>query len=248
MTVKDIFKYLNGLYPVDTACEFDNPGLLVGDSEKEVNNCLISLDCTLSTVQKAVDMGCELIITHHPVIFTPLKNVLADSIVYKLIENNIAVISMHTNLDMGDGGVNDCLCYELELEKVSPVIASDGFILKGGEIPPISADNYAEKIKAKLGGCVKYVDGGKPIKKVLVCSGSGGEFLNEAIKHNFDALVTADVKHHEFLQAFDNEISLFDAGHFNTEVIVLKPLCANLKQKFDDINFTVDHTTSINYK
>jgi len=173
---------------------------------------------------------------------------LADSIVYKLIENNIAVISMHTNLDMGDGGVNDCLCRELELEKVFPVIANDGFILKGGEISPISADSFAEKIKAKLGGCVKYVDGSKPIKKVLVCSGGGGEFLNEAIKHEFDALVTADVKHHEFLLAADSGISLFDAGHFNTEDIVLEPLCTRLKEQFPNISFTVDHATYIKNK
>ena len=248
MTVKNIFEYLNGLYPIDTACDFDNPGLLVGNPDMVVTKALISLDCTLGTIQKAIDTGCELIITHHPVIFAPLKNVLAGSIVYELIKNNIAVISMHTNLDMGDGGVNDCLCNEIGLENICAVTADDGFILKSGTLSPVSAESLAEKIKAKLGGRVKYVDGGKIIEKVLVCSGSGGEFLNAAIKGNFDALVTADVKHHEFLQAFDNGISLFDAGHFNTEDIVLEPLCVKLKKKFSKIAFTVDHTSNINYK
>ena len=248
MTVKNIFEYLNGLYPVDNACDFDNPGLLVGDPDTTVTKALVSLDCTLDTVKKAIDTGCELVITHHPVIFAPLKNVLAGSIVYELIKNNIAVISMHTNLDMGNGGVNDCLCDVLELQNICAVTADDGFILKSGTLSPISAESLAEKIKSKLGGCVKFVDGGKPIEKVLVCSGSGGEFLKEAIKNGFDALVTADVKHHEFLQAADNGISLFDAGHFNTEDIVLEPLSKKLNQKYPQLKITVNHKTYINFK
>ncbi len=248
MTVQNIFEYLNGLYPIDTACDFDNPGLLVGDPNMVVSKAFVSLDCTLNTVKKAADTGCELIITHHPVIFSPLKNVLAGSIVYELIRNNIAVISMHTNLDMGDGGVNDCLCNELELRNIQPVTAQDGFILKSGTHTEISATEFAEKMKHKLGGSVKYVDGGKPIKNVLVCSGSGGEFLKEAINGGFDALVTADIKHHEFLLAADNNVSIFDAGHFNTEDIVLEPLCQKLKEKFSDVSFNVDHYSDIQYK
>ena len=167
MTVRNIFEFLNCLYPESLACSFDNVGLLIGDGEAEVRKVFISLDCTLDTVKKAVQNDCELIITHHPVIFSPLKNILAGSIQFELIKNGISVISMHTNLDVSDGGVNDCLCNTLGIKDTKPVIADDGYILKMGSISPASADKLAEHIKEKLGGCVKFVDGQKTIKKVF---------------------------------------------------------------------------------
>ena len=113
MQINDIFEFLNRLYPVSTACDFDNVGLLVGDGNATLNKALISLDCTLKTVEKAIQEDCQLIITHHPVIFDPLKRVNCGSVVYELIKSGISVISMHTNLDIGDGGVNDSLCISL---------------------------------------------------------------------------------------------------------------------------------------
>lgn len=248
MTVKNIFEFLNCLYPESLACSFDNVGLLVGDGETEVSKALISLDCTLDTVKKAVKNGCELIITHHPVIFEPLKKLCSGSIQYELVKNGISVISMHTNLDVADGGVNDCLCNALGLQNVKSVTADDGYILKMGSISPVSADKLAEHIKEKLGGCVKFVDGEKQIKNILVCSGSGGEFISEAVKNGADALITADVKHHLFLEAKDSGISLFDAGHFNTEDVVIEPLFEILSKEFSEITFITDHTTFIKYK
>lgn len=248
MTVKNIFDFLNCLYPESLACSFDNVGLLIGDGEKQVKKVLISLDCTLDTVKKAVQNGCELIITHHPVIFSPLKNILAGSIQFELIKNGISVISMHTNLDVADGGVNDCLCNALGLKNIKTITANDGYVLKMGSISPVSADKLAEHIKEKLGGCVKFVDGQKPIGNVLVCSGSGGEFISEAVKNGADALITADIKHHQFLEAKDSDISLFDAGHFNTEDVVIEPLFKILSKEFPEITFITDHTTFIKYK
>ena len=248
MKVRNIFDYLNSLFPVATACNFDNPGLLVGDGDSEVKKALISLDCTLKTVELAKAHSCELIITHHPVIFSPLKNAVAGTVVYELIKSGISVISMHTNLDTGNGGVNDCLCQALGLKNITPYTAADGYVLKSGTISPISANDFAELIKAKLGGRAKYVDGKKPIKTVLVCSGSGGDFIEEAIKGAFDALVTADIKHHQFLIAEDKGISLFDGGHFETEDIVLEPLKELLKKQFTETLFLTDHRTEIKYK
>ena len=247
LKVNDIFQYLNQLYPVETACDFDNPGLLIGDGEAEITKALIALDCTMKTVEKAVEENCQLIITHHPVIFSPLKNITAGSIPFELIKNGISVISMHTNLDIGNGGVNDCLCEKLGLGNITPYTSEDGYLLKYGSIPPITAEDFAKKIKSLLGGSVKYVNGGKKIEKVLVCSGSGGEFIGDAIKGGFDALITADVKHHFFLEAFDNSVSLFDAGHFNTEDIVIEPLKRLLEDNFSDTVFVAEHSSSIKY-
>lgn len=248
MTVNNIFEFLNEKFPVDTACDFDNVGLLVGDVEAQVSSALISLDCTLETVEIAKNNSCQLIITHHPVIFSPLKNVLKGSVVYEIIKNNISVISMHTNLDVCKGGVNSSLCDAIGLEKVEIYPASDGYVLQKGSIKECSADDFAEHLKKSLNTVVKYVDGGNKINNVLVCSGSGGDFIYAAIKGGFDALVTADIKHHHFLDARDNGVSLFECGHFNTEDVVIEPLCDLLKNKFKDIKFITNHKTDIKYK
>lgn len=247
MKVYDVFEYLNGLFPVTDAMDFDNVGILVGDPQKSISKALVALDCSLETVSFAKENDCNLIITHHPVIFEPLKNVLAGSVQYELIKNNIAVISMHTNLDVGVGGINDKLCEILGLEEIAPVIASDGYMLKGGVISPVSAENFAQRIKERIGGVVKYVDGGKEIKTVLVCSGSGGDFINDAINLNYDALLTADVKHHQFLVADDNNISLFDGGHFNTEDIIVEVLADTLKKNFNQTQFVTFHSEIIKF-
>lgn len=249
MTVNDIYEFLNSLFPTDTACDFDNVGLLIGDAEQTVSKALIALNCTLETVKLAKENGCELIITHHPVIFSPLKNVLVGSIQYELIKNGISVISMHTNLDIAEkGGVNTCLCNALGIENTEVYIASDGYALQCGNVSPVSAENFAKHIKKALGGTVKYVDGKKPIEKVLVCSGSGGEFISEAIKGGFDALVTADIKHHQFLVAYDSGISLFDGGHFGTEDVVIEPLRELLIKEFSQIDFITSHKSDIKYQ
>ncbi len=248
MTVRNIFDFLDKLYPVSTACDFDNPGILIGDSEQTVTKTLVSLDCTLNTVETAKENGCELIITHHPVIFHPLKSLLKGSVAYELASNNIAVISMHTNLDIGVGGVNDSLANTLELQNIETVVCDDGYVLKGGNVNTASANEFANYLKEILGGRIKFVDAKKPIAKVLLCGGSGGDYIYEAKKHNFDALVTADVKHNFFLEAKDLGVSLFDAGHFNTEDVVIEPLKELLENKFPEIDFISDHTTFIEYK
>lgn len=246
MTVKNIFDFLNANFPTDSARDFDNIGLLVGDPNKEVTNVLTALDCSLSVVNKAIEKNCDLIVTHHPVIFEPLKNVCKDSIVYKLIENNIAVISMHTNLDIAVDGVNDSLCRALGINDFNKVTAQDGFTLNTATLPKeITADELAETIKNKLKGPVRYFDSGKSIKKLIFCSGGGGGYIDEAFSNQCDALVTADVKHNIFIKAEMLGISVFDGGHFHTEDVVIKPLTKLLQANFPDIQFTDCHICKI---
>lgn len=247
-SVKEIYEFLNKKFPLELACDFDNPGLLIGDSCTEVKKALVVLDCDIYAVKNALSSGCELIITHHPVIFGGLKKILAGSVQYELVKNGISVISMHTNLDVGSGGVNDCLCKALGLSGVLSVTASDGFLLRTGTVSPISADGLADKIKNYLGGCVKYTDSGKRIEKVLVCSGSGGEFFEDAIRLCCDALITADVKHNVFIDSLNAGLSVFDAGHFNTEDTVIEPLKAMLAEHFTDTEFITSHHSEIRYR
>ena len=244
MTVKNIFDFLNSRFPVDTACGFDNVGTLVGDRNKTVTKAIIALDCTMPIINEAVKNGCELIITHHPVIFNGIKSVLDDTLVYEIIKNGLSVISMHTNLDQGNGGVNDTLCNVIGLKNVETVEAPDKFLLKKGEISPLSADDFAKHLKNVLNYPVKYVGEGE-IKNVLVCSGSGAQYHTLCILNDCDALVTAEVRHNNFLDAAQNGVALFDCGHFNTEVVVIKPLCELLSNEFNNIQFIANTDSQI---
>ncbi len=248
MTVKDIFKFLNSRFPVGDAMDFDNVGILVGDPNACVKNALVCLDCTLEAISIAKENNCDLIITHHPVIFSPLKNLLRGSTEYELITQNISVISMHTNLDIGIDGVNDNLCKTLEIKNARSIPTNDGYTVKLGDLSPISPKAFALHIKEKLQGGVKYVEGNRDITKVLVCGGSGGDYIEEAISLKADALVTADVKHHHFLMAQNNGISLYDGGHFNTEDIVIEPLKELLSAEFKEIQFITFHSRVIKFE
>ena len=245
MKILDILNYLSCLAPLETALDFDNVGLLVGDKNTEVNCCVIALDCTQKAIDTAIKNGAQLIITHHPVIFNPLKKVIKGDIVYRLIENGISVISMHTNLDIAEKGVNQELLNVLELENPTYVNCEDGFVFPIAELKDtFNADKFAEYVKEKLNAPIKYV-GENTVKRVAVCSGSGADFLFEAKTNGADALVTSECKHHLFIAAAEMGITLIDAGHFNTEDIIVDPLCEMLKKQFANISFVTDHSTYI---
>ena len=248
MTVNDIFEFLNDIAPANTACDFDNAGILVGDPSADVSGAVVALDFTASAIKTAIKNNCELIITHHPVIFDPLKTVLTGSTVFELIKSGISVISMHTNLDIAVSGVNDCLCRVLEFDNFEKRPASDGYLLNFAELDtPLSADELARHIKEKLGGSVKFTDSGKNIKRVALCSGSGGGYAFDTAVSCCDALVTADVKHNIFIDTERLGISVFDAGHFNTQAAVTEPLKSLLSEKFKTVSFYADHHSEIKY-
>ena len=237
MTVNNVLDYLKEKYPLDTACDFDNVGLLVGDRQSTVTRAVVCLDCDINAVNFAKETGAQLIVTHHPVIFDGLKAVLSGTVVYEAIKNGISVISMHTNLDIAEGGVTENLCKAIGLKNVKPYVAHTGFLIREAECDIPDADKLAEHIKQSLGGSVRYADSGKEIKKVLVCSGSGGDFLVDVIDGGFDALIAADIKHSVFVTAINNGVTVFDAGHYQSENVVVKPLCDELKTAFGDVEF-----------
>ncbi len=247
-TVRDIFAFLNGLFPVETACDFDHVGLLVGDENAPVTNMMVALDCTPTVLDRARQERCELIVTHHPVIFDGLKTVLAGSTAAQLIKSGISVISMHTNMDVGQDGVNDQLCRVLGLENGKKINAPDGFLLRTGTLSSaLSGDELAKFLQIRLGGRVKFVSRKTPIRQVLVCSGSGGSYLNFAAEQNLDALITADVKHDRFVEAQRLGIALFDAGHFETEDVITEPLAEKLRTAFPHITVLTDHTCGVRF-
>ena len=230
--IKNILDFLNKKFPFETACDFDNVGLLIGDKNANVSKITVALDCDTDTVDFAVDNGCELIVTHHPVIFDPIKSITADTVYHKAVKNGISVISCHTNLDIANGGVTETLCKVLGFKSIKKYKTESGFLLRSAKTDICDAKMLAERMKAAVDFGVRYADAGKPIQNVLVCSGSGGEFLSDAISGGFDALVTADVKHNVFVSAVNNGISVFDLGHYASENVIVSPLCEQLKKQF----------------
>lgn len=245
MKVKEIFDYIESIAPFDTAAPWDNAGLLVGDPDSDVSKALICLDVTDSEVNEAVSENAQLIISHHPVIFKVQKNFLRGNPAYDAALHGISVISAHTNLDKAPGGVNDILCkvLELDFEKVEHPVA-EGFLNIGKLSKETDAARFAEFIRMKLGGAVSYCDGGKKLTKVGVLSGSGTDFIDDALKLGCDGFVTGDASYHDFLDAKAKGLSLFAAGHFETEVVVADVLAQKLRQKFMDTEFIVSKRTN----
>ena len=250
-TVTHIYDAIDRLAPFWLTMDFDNTGILVGDRNREVSCALRALDCTPAVVEQAKQLGAQLIVTHHPVIFHPLKRVNEDAVVYQLIRSDIAVISAHTNLDIAQGGVNDALasaiglrdCRGLELLNEQ----TGAWLGRIGTLPePLSPEAFAAHIKACLNAAsVKFSAAPRVIRTVALCSGSGADCLDAAISAGADALLTSEVKQHEYLAAAAAGISIFDAGHFDTEDIVIEPLRDYLAKEIPDVHFFTTHRSAI---
>lgn len=225
-TISDVYNAINDIAPFSTQEKWDNSGLLVGNLNDKVSRVLVALDITGEVIQEAIERKCDLIVSHHPIIFQPLKSISSNSIVYKLIQNNIGAICCHTPLDISDSGINDIL-YSILKEPLSlgedvSSIDEDGI----GRIVSTSTNLNCRQIAIKLKevlGCpmVKYLDIDKPIRKVAFCGGSGGSMIEEVISLGGDLFITGDLKHDRWIYAYDNNLSLFDCGHFYTENIIV---------------------------
>lgn len=250
MKVKDIVRFLDEIAPFDTALGFDNAGFLVGDGEADVTGVTVALDCYNAVIDEAVKNGDNLIITHHPLIFDPIKNLYSDTPLYRLANEGISLVSAHTNLDMAVGGVNDELCRRIRLVniKFQNKTAENAFEFRSGETKvPMPADEFARHLSECLSVRTKYSVGKTPIKTVAVCSGSGGSLLGEVEALGVDAFVTADCKHSHFVEADRVGLSLFDCGHFNTEDVIVEPLAQKLKTAFPNLEVHTSHYSNIKY-
>ncbi len=254
MTVRDILSAMDVIAPFRLTMDFDNTGLLIGDPEQEVTSVVMALDCTDKVLAVAKDKNAQLIITHHPVIFHGIKKVCADSVVWQAVRNNISVISAHTNLDIAQGGVNDCLAQHIGLANLRGLTPAGESVDAEGNVSretlgrvgelyeSLSAKELAQNIKDALGDTViRYTDGGAPIKTVAVCGGAGDSELESAVSCGAQALVTGEVAHHIFIEAAHRGITLIEAGHFHTEDVVLDTLCEKLMKQFPEISFSVCH-------
>jgi len=252
-TVHEIEKALYALAPRELAAAWDNVGLLAGRRDRAVTGALVALDVTEAVAEEAERLGANLIVAHHPALFQPAKSVTdrdgPGRLLLRLLEGGLAAICMHTNLDAAQGGVNDALAARLGLENAAPV--SEGGIARIGTLPEaLELPELLERVKTRLGANgLRYVDGGGPIQKVAVGGGACGDFLYEAASLGCGALVTADVKYNQFLDARELGLTLVDAGHFPTEDVVCPVLVRYLQEQFPGlrVQISASHREAIQY-
>ena len=240
--VNDVYRALCRIAPLELQLSFDNAGFLVGRGEEEVKTVLLALDITEEVIREARDLGAQLIVAHHPVIFHPLRRVTAEgegALVFRLIENRIAAICMHTNLDLAEGGVNDVLLTKLGAVREDS-LDEDGCGRIGSlpEALPLSA--FLARCRDILQvNALRYVDAGRPVKRLAVMGGSGGDALWAARKKGCDTYVTSDVKYHQFLEAREAGINMIDADHFCTENPVIPVVAEALRAELPELSFRV---------
>ncbi len=238
-TVHDIESALYALAPKALAAEWDNVGLLAGSADREVRSVLVALDITEPVVEEAERMGADLIVSHHPVIFHPVKSITdrdpSGRLLIRLVRSGTGAVCMHTNLDAAQGGVNDALASALGLQDAAPV--AEGGIARIGTLPEAMAlPGFLARVKNALRpNGLRYVDGGRPIRKVAAGGGACGDFLWEAAALGCDAFVTADLKYNHFLDAGVLGLTVIDAGHFPTEDVVCPMVVRYLREKFPEV-------------
>ena len=227
--VKDFYGYLNSIAPFETQEDWDNSGMLVGDMDAEVKKVAVVLDITHEEIKKAKAIGADLIISHHPVIFNPIKSVTRGSVPYELVASSINALCCHTPLDIANGGTNDSLAELLGIE----VTRTEDPILRLGTVEPTTAENLAGKIAKILNTKVRDADAGRKIEKIAICTGAGCSLIEAA--GEIDAFITGDASHHNFLDCIQAGITLIAAGHYETEIVVVPVLVKKLQAQFPDI-------------
>ncbi|OGQ97538.1 MAG: Nif3-like dinuclear metal center hexameric protein [Deltaproteobacteria bacterium RIFOXYD12_FULL_57_12] len=244
-TVKDLLTYLDEIASVALAEVWDNVGLMVGNLGHRISGILIALDPTAEVLAETIDRGANVLVTHHPLIFHPLKTVNTDSPVGRFLQlamaHEIAVVSLHTNLDQASGGVNDVLATALGLQQVRPLVLKPGFQGMGngvgfgriGHLADIlDGSQFLRRLAEVLALPVLAVAGQLPatIRTVALCGGSGSDFAETAHAEGAQVYITGEVKHSTARWAEASGFCVVDAGHFATEYPVVPALEALLQQ------------------
>lgn len=245
-TVRQVYEAMQAIAPLELAEHWDNPGLLV-DCGGQMHRVLAALDITPEVVAEAAAKQCEMIVSHHPVIFDPLKKIGPQDVPFQLVQAGISAICMHTNLDAAEGGVNEVLAGIFGMQDWEVFADGCGRV---GEVEPITVPELARKAQAVLGGrCnrprsgpavqVKFADSGKTVKRLAVISGAGGSMFEDALAVRADCLLTGEANHHAAIDAVRLGLSLVAAGHYATEFPVCAAIADRLRAAFPELEVRV---------
>ena len=217
MKAYELTSWLEKKYPAAAAEDWDNVGLLTGDDTREISHVFLALDLTEETLAEAVKNGADMILTHHPMIFSGIKKINNHSFtgrkILTLIQKGIVYYAMHTNYDvLGFGRVG-------ELSETMTLGA------------------YAKLVKEslKLNDVKVYGDLDREVKRIAVCTGSGKSMIHDALAAGADAYVTGDIDHHTGIDTVAEGLALIDAGHYGTEYIFMDAMKKELNQAFPEL-------------
>lgn len=247
LKVRDIINEMNAIAPISLMQKGDNSGLLVGSHDDKAEKVIAALDITNEVVEEAKSRGADVIISHHPVIFSPLYSLTDKNPACRAAKYGIACICYHSPLDLVKGGMNEII-YDI-LKGPFSLKTPECFLEPVGELgyglvceleKEIEPEKAAYLLKEGF-GCrfVRYSRGGRNIKKLAYCSGSGGGMLEEAIRLGADALITGDVKHDRMITAWNEGVTLFDCGHYHTEKIILPYLKKRFSEDLPQVSFEI---------
>ncbi len=223
--------------------DFDNVGLLCGFPRREVTRVLTALDVTLETIQEAQERKAELIVSHHPLIFQPLRRLLDDTPeerrVIALLKADLSAICLHTNLDIVQGGVNTALCAALGAQEVAALeLGRVGLLARDMEL-----SRFLTEVRQTLQAeGVRYLDAGRPVRQIAFCGGAGGDIVEAAYAAGCDTVLTGEIRHHQWLNGRERGLNLVEAGHFATENVVVPVLAGMIRQGFPDLEVYVSQS------
>ena len=250
MKIRDIVSAIEAFAPVSVQEEWNNSGLIIGSPDDEARGVLVSFDCTEETVEEAVREGCNVIVTHHPLIFKGLKRIIpgdpvCDAVI-KAVRAGVAVYAAHTSADKVRGGVSFAMAEKLglrEVEVLSPDADGNGLGVIGTLPEPLAAADFISFLKKAFGCSVvkasRLID--VPVARVALCGGSGAEFIPLAREKGAQAYVCADISYHNFFTP--EGFMVADIGHFESEVKITEILFSELKKNFP--NFAVRISTAM---
>lgn len=246
MNGRELLEKFNELCPFSMAMEGDNPGFLVGNPEREVKKAALALDATSAVIKEAAKSGADMIVTHHPLIYRPIKDVCSESHigrrVLELTENGISLIALHTNFDIcvmaelaaGKLGMINCKVLEVMGERMGKM---EGLGRMGMLPEEMTIQELAEFVKRQL--ALDFVtiagDGGKKVQKAAIATGSGKSGIDACIKNGVQVLITGDIDHHTAVDALEMGLGLIDAGHFGTEKMFAEYMAEYFKREIPEV-------------
>ncbi|MBE7028580.1 MAG: Nif3-like dinuclear metal center hexameric protein [Ruminococcaceae bacterium] len=235
--LKEITDFLYSFCPDYLAEDYDNVGLLIEGTDDEIERVLVSLDTDDIVADEASEKGCQLIVSHHPLIFKPIKRVAKDDAVSKIIRNNISLYSMHTNYDAKEGGLCDALLLKIaQTQNVFPLVeGQDGALGRIADLKSeMTLSEFAENVKKELSLDILRVvgDRDKMIKTVAICGGGGGDFVYDALSKGADLYISGDFKYHHARLAFEKGMALLEISHYDAEILFIDEVKKLLSKEF----------------
>lgn len=254
MKICELYRLLSEKIPTSLSCEWDNDGLMCcQDPDRELKKVLIALDITAAVAEEAIAGGYDVILSHHPLIFHPLKALNpADPVAKKAIRllcAGVTAMSFHTRLDAVVGGVNDTLATALGLTDVVPFGENGEEIGRIGVLTTeMSLDAFAEKVKTVTDApCVQVADAGLPVHRVALLGGGGSSDVDVARASGADTYLTGELKHNQLTDAPENGMNLIAAGHFYTENLICNRLYELVREIDPTAEITITNSNAVRF-